>query len=101
MIYVYDIGDYWVHELEIIYFDNSINKAAEILDGDGACPPENSGGPDGYQRMKDYIAGKIEPEEYYNYYSSQAAEGFDIYTFDFEKANTRMKKVKQIKTKKS
>lgn len=49
--------------------------------------------------MKDYIDGKMEADEYYDWYSAQDAEEFDIHNFDFEKANTRMKKVKQIKTK--
>jgi hypothetical protein len=48
--YVYDFGDDWKHE---ILFEESVPAAKSVksplcLDGKGACPPEDCGGPHGY-----------------------------------------------------
>ncbi len=53
-VYVYDFGDGWVHDITV----ESIDKEAELdhpvcLAGKGACPPEDCGGPWGYEELKE------------------------------------------------
>jgi len=48
--YVYDFGDDWNHE---VIFEDAVPALARgaspvCLDGSGACPPEDCGGPNGY-----------------------------------------------------
>lgn len=50
--YIYDLGDYWQHtiELEKIIDDYEFGYPA-ILEGEGACPPEDVGGMGGYDEF--------------------------------------------------
>jgi hypothetical protein len=50
--YVYDLGDWWLHTitLEEIRAADGDNQPA-YLDGGGACPPEDCGGPAGYRML--------------------------------------------------
>lgn len=92
--YVYDYGDHWEHEIEVLEWNESKEKYAEVIDGAGNCPPEDCGGVDGYQRIKDYLSGKLLAEEYYNFYSAQDIEAYNIDQFDIAKANARIRKVR-------
>lgn len=71
MYYIYDYGDNWVHELEILEPEMSDATYAEVLDGVGNCPPEDSGGVPGFQRTKDDLSGQMIKEVYYDWYSAQ------------------------------
>ena len=57
MIYVYDVGDDWRHEvvLERITGMNDAVKVPICLDGACRCPPEAVGGVPGYQDFLDVI----------------------------------------------
>ena len=48
--YLYDMGDYWEHEVRIEQFldCNSKKTYPVCTGGSGACPPEDCGGPPGY-----------------------------------------------------
>jgi hypothetical protein len=48
--YIYDMGDYWNHEVRVeAIFDADPKKSYPICTGGaGACPPEECGGPEGY-----------------------------------------------------
>ncbi len=63
-LYVYDFGDDWVHDVKLVRRRRV--KAEEfsfgILDGEGRCPPEDIGGPRGYQHFKDVLSGKVAPD---------------------------------------
>jgi len=80
--YVYDFGDNWVHS---IIFEKSLPYAEgpeypQCIEGERACPPEDCGGPDGYQdfleaimdpdderhnEFLDWVDGDFAPEEFY------------------------------------
>ena len=47
MSYVYDLGDYWLHKIELIDISerDELHVPFVILDGWGSCPPEDIGGP--------------------------------------------------------
>lgn len=53
--YIYDFGDDWVHSilLENILPDKVLK--ATCIAGKGACPPEDCGGPWGYERLKEIL----------------------------------------------
>lgn len=59
LFYIYDMGDWWEHEIRIE--DRLQAKEGErypiCLGGQGACPPEDCGGPDGYQARRDDASG--------------------------------------------
>ncbi|MBP8993608.1 MAG: plasmid pRiA4b ORF-3 family protein [Bacteroidales bacterium] len=61
--YIYDFGDNWVHKITLEKIDETDNSpSATLLNGKGACPPEDCGGPWGYEGLKEAIADKSNPE---------------------------------------
>ncbi len=51
--YQYDLGDFWQHDIhleQVMPFDPRKTYPVCIA-GAGDCPPEDSGGPEGYQRL--------------------------------------------------
>jgi len=53
MIYLYDLGDQWEHDLvlEQILGPDEQRYYPYCLEGQRNCPPEDCGGPDGYQNL--------------------------------------------------
>ena len=56
--YVYDFGDDWLHtvKLEALTEANSDGTYPRLLSAQGACPPEDCGGPWGYAHYLEAIA---------------------------------------------
>ena len=53
-VYVYDFGDSWVHDITVENIDQDDELDCPIcLAGKGACPPEDCGGPWGYEELKE------------------------------------------------
>jgi Plasmid pRiA4b ORF-3-like protein len=54
LMYLYDFGDGWRHEVEVEEIGPSADKAgsAVCLEGAGACPPEDCGGIYAYQEVR-------------------------------------------------
>ena len=57
--YLYDFGDGWEHEIEVI---GAGADRPGVVDGEGACPPENVGGPPGYADFLKVMADPGDPE---------------------------------------
>jgi hypothetical protein len=58
--YTYDFGDDWLHQIEItnvLEDDKRVNYPI-CIGGENACPPEDCGGPHGFERLKDVLKGK-------------------------------------------
>ena len=56
--YVYDMGDHWAHEIRVESINPPPRKFYPICTGgSGACPPEDCGGPHGYQERRDEADG--------------------------------------------
>ncbi len=54
--YVYDFGDNWVHELTVVSVKGSDPSAMPVcLDGKLAGPPEDCGGPPGYEELTEAV----------------------------------------------
>lgn len=57
--YVYDMGDYWEHELRVEGFcaPSVSTRYPHCVGGSGACPPEYCGGPLGYRARREEAVG--------------------------------------------
>lgn len=82
--YVYDFGDGWRHEVLV---ERVLGKpdgleivGALCLDGARACPPEDCGGPPGYERMLGVLANRRDPEhvEVREWAGDWEPEAFDV-----------------------
>jgi len=64
MAYTYDFGDDWQHEvvLEDVAVPTPRTRYPRCADGEGACPPEDCGGPHGYQDLLGVLADRNHPE---------------------------------------
>jgi hypothetical protein len=58
--YEYDYGDGWEHDVRVER--HATAQAPVCLDGGRACPPEDCGGPDGYERLLEVLADPAHPE---------------------------------------
>lgn len=57
--YVYDFGDDWSHRVEMLGPGDAVPGC---VDGRGACPPEDCGGPGGYAELLDVLADPAHPD---------------------------------------
>jgi hypothetical protein len=79
LLYRYDFGDGWEHEILVENVERGDGHDIECLDGARACPPEDSGGPYGYAdmlkvlgkprhaehaRLKEWVGPAFDPERF-------------------------------------
>lgn len=57
--YVYDFGDDWHHDIEIV---GPGGEEPGCIDGDGPCPPEDCGGPHGYAELQEILRQPRHPD---------------------------------------
>lgn len=90
--YEYDFGDCWEHEIEVekILEPEAGIKYPMCLAGERACPPENCGGPWGYEELLKVLDDP--GHEDYEDCRRWAGEDFDPERFDLEKVNGSFKK---------
>ncbi len=64
LIYTYDFGDGWKHTVVVERSNVPTNpeQPSICLDGAGACPPEDCGGPWGYQRIVAAVEHPDDPD---------------------------------------
>lgn len=88
-IYIYDFGDSWEHNLTLEKIIPKVSKIPELLDGKGACPPEDCGGVGGYENMLEALADKNDPEnqEYRDWLGLDDDEKWDPNEFDVTSTN--------------
>jgi hypothetical protein len=61
--YVYDFGDDWTHAVTVEEIrPGGPRNVFTILDGGGACPPEDIGGPAWYQHLLGALADPFSPD---------------------------------------
>ncbi len=63
LLYVYDLGDRWTHRLELLAVQPGAagRSYPRLLDGAGACPPEDCGGPEMYAELLEARADEEHP----------------------------------------
>ena len=90
--YIYDFGDGWEHEIECEECLPSSHGHPVLLEGEGACPPENVGGVPGYD---EFLAIINNPQHSYHRQMAQwlGADHFDPDRFDMDGINTALKKM--------
>ena len=85
--YEYDFGDGWDHELavEASVVADAVTVYPACTGGEGACPPEDCGGPGGFADLKDLLAGPASPDR--EEMRAWAGEHYDPAHFDLAAAN--------------
>jgi len=91
----YDFGDGWTHEVTVEeQLSSSLGlKAAVCLDGENACPPDDCGGPGGYEQMLEALADPAS-DEHEDYLRWMGGVSFDRAAFDLLTANAALQKVR-------
>ncbi len=92
IIYEYDFGDGWEHRIvleKILPFDGKM-EVPQCLDGQRACPPEDCGGPPGYEDFLDAITDPSNPE--HDSMLDWVGGEFDPELFDLKEVNELLKK---------
>lgn len=82
------MGDHWQHTITLEKTEAVGQKHASLLGGEGACPPEDCGGPTGYEHFKMVLAnpGHEEHEDLRNAAGIKSKQKWNPDQFDFEKA---------------
>jgi hypothetical protein len=92
--YNYDFGDDWEHD--VLVEEKRPAAPGESLprcvEGEGACPPEDSGGPWGYDRLKEVVADPEDEEhdDMLEWLGLDEPSEFDAAAFTVDEANARL-----------
>jgi len=94
LFYEYDFGDGWSHRLllEKVLPANPEFQQVLCLDGENACPPEDSGGMGGYYDLLEVLADPKHEE--YDHMRQWTGGAFDPKAFDLAGVNRALKKIK-------
>jgi hypothetical protein len=90
--YEYDFGDRWAHEVLVERVLPSMGGASDAiacLDGRRACPPEDCGGPDGYEELLEILDDPQHAEHADRIVWVGGA--FDAEAFDCAEVNERLR----------
>ncbi|MBC8003882.1 MAG: plasmid pRiA4b ORF-3 family protein [Verrucomicrobia bacterium] len=87
--YIYDFGDDWVHHITLEKILPGDVKTPACVAGKGACPPEDCGGPWGYEDLKAILADPNHEEhaEMKEWLGMEEDEQWDADEFDVEETN--------------
>lgn len=94
IVYTYDFGDNWEHEivLEDILEAKNDKEYPVCIKGKGHTPPEDSGGPPGFEKMKKIL--KNPDHEEYEHMKQWAGEWKKYEAFDKDDINAGLKNLK-------
>ncbi len=92
--YDYDYGDGWQHTVvvEKVLDPASGQKYPVCLAGQRRCPPEDCGGPPGYDRLLSVLANPSHPE--HAEMKAWAGSFFDPEAFDLDAVNRSLRRLK-------
>jgi pRiA4b ORF-3-like protein len=86
--YQYDFGDDWYHDVLVERVSDQGDETIRCTGGGCACPPEDCGGPPGYERM---LAALADPDhEEHAEMKEWAPRGFNAAKFDPATVNKRL-----------
>jgi len=93
-VYRYDFGDDWEHRIDVDEVEGIVPLAGGVgypccLGGQGACPPEDVGGPSGYEHFLEAIGDPADEE--HDDYLAWSGGSFDPTHFDLDDANRRLR----------
>lgn len=85
-IYTYDLGDNWNHTIAVeAVEDGTPDEISSCLDGARSRPPEDCGGPPGYEHLLEVLQDPKHDE--YEHLSERAGLDFDPEFFDTRAVN--------------
>lgn len=96
MLYEYDFGDCWKHEVAL----EEVIRPAQALEhpvcvaGERACPPEDCGGVWGYEDLLEAVADPEHPDQEERI--EWLGEGFDPEAFDRDAVNRRLEAMRGL-----
>ncbi|MCC5917960.1 MAG: plasmid pRiA4b ORF-3 family protein [Cryomorphaceae bacterium] len=85
IVYLYDFGDGWEHDLVLEKITPEVCTQPLCLDGKNSCPPEDCGGVWGYEDMLEVL--KQPEHEEYESYIEWLGGTFDPTHFDKDEVN--------------
>jgi len=91
LVYDYDFGDGWEHDIvleKVLPPEDAPSPLPRVVAGKRACPPEDCGGPPGYEGYLAAIANPKDPA--HADLLAWRGAGFDPEEFDLEAANTAL-----------
>ncbi len=91
-IYTYDMGDGWEHEIRAEEIHEGPPEQVRCLAGARSCPPEDCGGPHGYEEMLEIIFNPKHAE--YQERRDWLGESFSPELFNVEIVNRRLRRLK-------
>jgi hypothetical protein len=91
--YTYDFGDWWEHEVlvEDVLPADPEQRYPRCLAGEGACPPEDVGGPEGYQEFLVALSDPRHPQ--HSAMGEWIGRPFDPDEFDPDRASTLLRRM--------
>jgi Plasmid pRiA4b ORF-3-like protein len=91
LIYTYDLGDGWEHDIVLEKRSSGGEDAASpvCVDGEQACPPEDCGGVSGYSDLLEILQNPA--DERYEEMREWIGETFDPRAFSVEVVNRQLK----------
>lgn len=91
--YTYDFGDWWEHEVTVedVLGADPAERYPVCTGGAGACPPEDVGGPYGYQEMRAALADPAHPR--YREIREWLGREYDPDAFDPALASTLLRRL--------
>lgn len=92
LVYVYDFGDHWQHDLELEAASNMELYSAFCDGGQNECPPEDVGGMHGYEELvKTFQSGTAAAKrEYREWLGMGPKENWDPKRYSQREVNKRM-----------
>lgn len=88
LVYEYDFGDGWEHDVIVARVVQGDDCAFQCTDGRRACPPEDCGGPPGYESLLAALANPDDPE--HDEMREWIGGEFDPQEFDLEVTNANL-----------
>ena len=90
IVYEYDFGDGWTHDVvleQVVEFEPGA-KYPYVVKGEGACPPEDCGGVQGYYRLLEVLSKPDHPE--HQEMQEWVGDGFSPDAFDRNEVNIKL-----------
>jgi len=92
-IYDYDMGDGWRHDIELLgIIEAERNEEPACIGGARACPPEDCGGPPGYEHLLEALADPN--HEDHNELLEWVGRRYDPEKFDLAAVDRALKRVR-------
>jgi hypothetical protein len=93
-LYLYDFGDGWEHEIVVegVVTPDPTVQYPWCLTGERACPPEDCGGPPGFESFREAVEDPT--HEDHGHMLSWVGGNYDAEAFDREKVNATLRQTR-------